>query len=91
MAPLQKSECPLAGGQVAKLDTENTAIVAPHGDEEKVFATLRAQFALHGHALNRTCPSDGPVCFYVARGCMVRYLPTLDDARRFLAQIGGAP
>ena len=59
-------------------------------DHEKQFATLRAQFALHGHALHRTSPTDGAVTYYAERWGLVRYLPTLDDARRFLAQIGGA-
>ena len=59
-------------------------------DHEKQFATLRAQFALHGHALHRTSPKDGAVTYYAERWGLVRYLPTLDAARRFLAQIGGA-
>mgnify|MGYP003380742507 CR=1 FL=1 len=59
-------------------------------DHEKQYATLRAQFAFHGHALHRTSPTDGPVSYYAERWGLVRYLPTLDDARRFLAQIGGA-
>ena len=60
-------------------------------DYEKQFATLGEQFALHGHALHRTSPTGGAVTYYVERWGLVRYLPTLDDARRFLAQIGGTP
>ena len=59
-------------------------------DHEKQFATLRAQFAMRGHCLQRTSPAEGPVTFYAERWGLVRHLPTLDDARRFLAQIGGA-
>ena len=59
-------------------------------DHEKQYTTLRAQFALHGHALHRTSPMDGGVTYYAERWGLVRYLPTLDDARRILAQIGGA-
>ena len=59
-------------------------------DHEKQFATLRAQFVLHGHALHRTSPTDGAASYYAECWGLVRYLPTLDDARRFLAQIGGA-
>lgn len=59
-------------------------------DQEKQYATLRAQFALHGHALHRTSPTDGAVTCYAERWRLVRYLPTLGDARRFLGQIGGA-
>ncbi|MDZ4145391.1 MAG: hypothetical protein U1D29_12820 [Burkholderiales bacterium] len=58
-------------------------------EQEKQFVTLRAQFAMHGHTLHRTHPADGPVAFCAERWGLVRYLPTLDDARRFLAQIGG--
>jgi hypothetical protein len=57
---------------------------------EKQFATLCAQFAMRGHCLQRTRLPDGPVSLYASRWGMVRYLPTLDDAKRFLAQIGGA-
>ena len=60
-------------------------------DHEKQYATLRAQFALHGQCLHRTSPTDGAVSYYAERWGLVRYLPTLNDARRFLAQIGGAP
>jgi hypothetical protein len=59
-------------------------------DDKKQFTTLRAQFAMRGHCLQRTSLMDGPVTYYAERWGMVRYLPTLDDARRFLAQIGGA-
>ena len=57
---------------------------------ENQFATLRARFALHGHTLHRTSPDDGPVSYLAERWGLVRYLHTLDDAQRFLAQIGGA-
>lgn len=58
-------------------------------DDEKQFTTLRAQFAMRGHSLLRTNLMDGPVTYYAERWGLVRYLPTLDDVRRFLAQIGG--
>ena len=56
---------------------------------DKVFYSLRAAFALHGHALHRTDPTDGTVTYWAERWGMVRYLPTIDAARRFLEQIGG--
>ena len=58
---------------------------------DKQFATLQAQFALHGHTLYKSGPGDGPgpVTYMAERLGMVRYLPTLDDAEKFLAQIGG--
>ncbi len=58
-------------------------------DHEKLFATLRAQFAMRGHSLHRTDPSDGPVTYWAERWGLVRYLPTLADAQHFLVQIGG--
>lgn len=57
---------------------------------EKQFATLRAQFAMRGHCLQRTRLTDGPMSIDASRWGLVRYLPTQDDAKRLLAQIGGA-
>ena len=59
--------------------------------EQKRFTTLQAQFALHGHTLHQSGPGDGPgpVSFMAERWGMVRYLPTLEDADKFLAQVGG--
>ena len=59
-------------------------------DEKKQFATLRALYAMRGHTLHRTSPTDGTVNYYAERWGLVRYLHTLDAARQFLAQIGGA-
>jgi hypothetical protein len=56
----------------------------------KAFVTLRAKFALRGHALYCTSPVDGAATYYAERWGQVRHLPTLDDAKRFLVQIGGA-
>jgi hypothetical protein len=56
---------------------------------DKAFVTLRAAFAIEGHALYRTDPKNGPVTFWAERWGMVKYLPTIDAARRFLHQIGG--
>ena len=56
---------------------------------DKVFYSLRAAFALHGHALHRTHPNDGTVTYLAERWGMVRHLPAIDAARRLLKQIGG--
>jgi hypothetical protein len=56
---------------------------------DKAFFTLRAAFALKGHTLHRTHLADGPVAYWAERWGLVRYLPTIDTARRFLEQIGG--
>lgn len=55
----------------------------------KAFETLRAAFALRGHTLHRTDPNDGQVTFWAERWGLVKHLPTIDTARRFLEQIGG--
>ena len=61
------------------------------GNPEKQFSAFQAGFAMHGHRLERTFHSaDIKPTFYTERWGIVRHLPTLEDARRFLAQIGGA-
>lgn len=55
----------------------------------KAFSTLRAAFAMKGHALRRKGPADGSVSYWAERWGLVRHLPTIDAARRFLEQIGG--
>ena len=57
--------------------------------QDKVFSTLAAGFAQAGHALYRTDAKDGTVTYWAARWRLVRYLPTIDAARRFLDQIVG--
>jgi hypothetical protein len=56
---------------------------------DKVFHSLRAALALHGHALHRTDTNGGPVAYWAERWGLVRYLPTIDTARRILEQVGG--
>lgn len=58
--------------------------------DTKRFATLKARYALAGHTLYKSGPGDGPVTYMAERWGMVRYLPTLDDADKFLTQIGGS-
>lgn len=93
MSAAQKSECPAATGQIAE-QTKDAQILASAqeiGNHTKQFATLQAAFALRGHRLERTFHgADTAPTFYSERWGMVRHLPTLEDARRFLAQIGGA-
>lgn len=54
---------------------------------DKEFATLQAEFALCGQTLARL---PGSTAMYCSRWGMVKHLPTVEDARRFLAQVGGA-
>ena len=60
--------------------------------EAKRFASLKAQFAKHGHALHQSGPGDGPgpVSYVAERWGMTRHLPMLADAEQFLIQVRGA-
>ena len=89
---MRAPETHTTGGNLAfaKTKATNTAIIGDDLSADKDFKTLQAKFAMRGHQLVRSNPADGPVSLYAERSGMVRYLPTLDDARRFLAQIGGA-
>ena len=59
------------------------------GSESKAFATLAARFALAGHSLSRSNPSDGAVMYFAWRWGLHRALPDLEAAAQFLAVIGG--
>ena len=72
------------------LHTDTTGTDFPTTDEQgQAFKTLVACFAQAGHNLHRTDAKDGSVTYWAARWGLVRYLPTIDAARRFLDQIGG--
>ena len=80
---------------VCKLDTCETAQKTEHTEftaEKKRVATLQAKFALLGHTFHQSSPNDGPgpVSYMAERWGLVRHLPTLDDADRFLIQISEA-
>ena len=83
-----KAKSPAATGLSAKQNTNNAKIPTPEA-QSKGFATMAAGFAMNGHALHRSDPKDGTVTFWAERWGLVRYLPTIDAARRFLDQIGG--
>jgi hypothetical protein len=67
----------------------DAATVKATADAEKTFQNLRAAYAMRGHALYRTDPTDGPVKYLAERWGLVRYLPTIDALLRFLVGIGG--
>ena len=72
------------------LHTDTTGADFPTPDAQgQDFKTLAAGFAQTGHTLHRTDRTDGAVTYWAARWGLVRYLPTIDAARRFLEQIGG--
>lgn len=69
---------------------EFTATAQETDNPEKTFTTLRAQFAIRGHHLERAFHGENKEpTSYAERWGMVRWLPTLHDAAMFLAQIGG--
>ncbi len=81
-------EMPTGDGNptVGNTDTQN---VPNPSNNDKVFHSLRAAFALHGHALYRADPKDGTVTYWAERWGLVRHLTSIDRARQFLIQIGG--
>ncbi len=74
------------------LDASITALQNSHPDStpEKSFATLAARFALAGHTLTRSNPTDGAVIYYASRWGYARAFNNLETAANFLTQIGGA-
>jgi len=77
-------ECDAPAGQtINDLDLPT----AQRGDQ--AFTALRTAYAMRGHDLHRTADTDGATTYWAARWGLVRYLPTIDAARRFLEQIGG--
>ena len=85
----QKCESREGSPADAKETTERRDVVADAATRDKPFHELQAQFALRGHSFLRTPRADGSLDYFAERWGLVRYLPTLDDARRFLALIGG--
>jgi hypothetical protein len=83
-----QSKKPTGDGNPTAGHTDTQTVQNPV-NTDKVFQSLRAAYALHGHALQRTDPNDGAVTYWAERWGLVRYLPTIDTARRFLEQIGG--
>jgi hypothetical protein len=59
-------------------------------EDAKAFSTLQARFAIAGHSLYRTAAPDGSIAYLATRWGMIRELAPLEDAERFLAQIGGS-
>lgn len=85
MAAPQKSESPVAAGQVANQNT-HTAIVAPPADgcNAKRIANLKAGLALRGFAVH-DCTTGG---YFVSRWNLTKFCPALADLESFAAQVG---
>ena len=88
MSAIKKLESQIR--KIAKLQamSDKLAIEQIHADAKR-FATLKAQFALHGHTLHQSGDGPGPVSYMAERWGMARCLPTLADAEQFLIQVGG--
>ena len=56
---------------------------------DKDFHALRSAYAQQGHHLHSVTSKDGATTYWAERWGLVRYLPSLQDAALFLAQIGG--
>jgi len=82
-------EMPTGDGNPTAGNTINDIDFLTCERNDKAFSSLRAGFAFMGRALHRTDPADGPVTYWAERWGLVRHLPTIDAARRFLEQIGG--
>ena len=67
----------------------NSADFPTTDDQGKAVETLVTGFTHAGHTLYQSEAKDGTVTYWAARWGMVRFLPTIDAARRFLDQIGG--
>ncbi len=68
----------------------DTRTVSNPVDADKAFASLQAAYALKGHSLHRIAPSDSGAAYWAERWGLVKHLPTIDAARRFLDVVGGA-
>jgi hypothetical protein len=67
----------------------NTRTLSKPVNTDKAFASLRAAYALKGHSLHRADPNDSGAAYWVERWGLVKLIPTIDAARRFLDVIGG--
>lgn len=84
-----RNKKPTGDGNPTAGDANNNLNCSTGRRPSKAFDTLREAFALQGHALYQIDKQDDPAIYWVERWGLVRYLPTIDDARRFLDQIGG--
>jgi hypothetical protein len=85
-----KNENPLAGGFPSATAKKHETNVNATDAERKRFETLRAKFALVGHAFYETTSADGRSFFIATRYGLCRELTSLEAATAFLLQIGGA-
>ncbi|MFD1895089.1 hypothetical protein ACFSCU_17900 [Ottowia beijingensis] len=75
-----KQQCSIEPRQSAMVDTAT----------RKALATLQAEFALTGHAMTWCADDDGLITILVSRWVFAREFDSIEQARAFLRQIGGA-
>jgi hypothetical protein len=80
----QKSECPVGAGQVADGNMDNTAILTVACDDCKAVATLKASYAIAGHAVHEL--ADGG--FLVCRFNLAKHCPDLRALAAFAKLVG---
>lgn len=83
MSAPQKSESPVAAGQIAEQNVD-IAILPPAQKTGKSEATLIAKFALRGHAVHKGSNHDFNVC----RWGMSRYCADFAELQAFAVQLG---
>lgn len=75
-----KRECSGEQSQCAMVDTAM----------RKTLATLQAEFALTGHAMAWHADDAGTITILVSRWVFTREFGSIEQAREFLRQVGGA-
>lgn len=75
-----KQQCPDERSQSAMVDTAT----------RKALATLQAEFALTGHAMAWHADDAGAITILVSRWVFTREFDSIEQARAFLRQVGGA-
>lgn len=85
---LQKSESPAATGQIADQTNRDqiVALAQKIGNTDKQLATLKAQFALRGFAVQEVATGG----YFVTRWNLSKFCPALPDLESFAAQVGAA-
>ncbi len=88
--PTTKANGPLERAAGGVTGQKHKADVSVNHDENKLFSTLQAKFALAGHTLYRTVNADGTMLYLAGKWGYFREIKGLEAVAAFLAMIGGA-
>ncbi len=72
----------------AETEISNLELLTAMGPD-KIFWTLRAAYAMRSYTLRRTDSKDGPVTYWAEHWGLAHHLPSMQEARAFLVQVGG--